>query len=113
MGTAFSDGCGLFQLDNVLCHKAKVVQEWFEEHYGFEALTWPPDSADLDPIKHFWDVQDKKFRSMETPSHKLQDLKDLLLTDLLPDTKCTFRRQAESMPPGVRAGLAAKGGPTL
>uniref|UniRef100_A0A3P8T8H4 Small RNA 2'-O-methyltransferase n=1 Tax=Amphiprion percula TaxID=161767 RepID=A0A3P8T8H4_AMPPE len=28
----FPDGCGLFQQDNVQCHKTKMVQEWFEEH---------------------------------------------------------------------------------
>ena len=25
----FSDGCGLFQQNNELCLKAKMVQEWF------------------------------------------------------------------------------------
>ena len=35
----FSDGCGLFQQDNAPCHKAKMVQEWFEEHSNkFEVL---------------------------------------------------------------------------
>ena len=32
MVMVFPDGCGLFQQDNVPCHKAKMVQEWFEEH---------------------------------------------------------------------------------
>ncbi|KAK3549192.1 hypothetical protein QTP70_034192, partial [Hemibagrus guttatus] len=44
METVFPDGCGLFQQDNVLCHKGKMVQEWFDEHNNeFVVLTWPPD----------------------------------------------------------------------
>jgi len=31
MEMVFPGGCGLFQQDNALCHKAKMVQEWFEE----------------------------------------------------------------------------------
>ena len=38
MGTVFHDG--LFQQDNAACHKAKMVQEWFEEHNNkIEVLT--------------------------------------------------------------------------
>ena len=52
MGTVFHDGCGLFQHDNALCHKAKMVQEWFGEHNNnFEALTWLSNSPDLSPIE--------------------------------------------------------------
>ncbi|KAK3535736.1 hypothetical protein QTP70_020983 [Hemibagrus guttatus] len=32
METVFPDGCVVFQEDNAPCHKAKVVQEWFDEH---------------------------------------------------------------------------------
>ena len=32
MEMVFTDGCGLFQQDNAPCLKAKMDQEWFEEH---------------------------------------------------------------------------------
>ena len=45
METVFPDGCGLFQLDKAPCHKAKMVQECFEEHNNkFEVLPWPQNS---------------------------------------------------------------------
>ena len=67
MKTVFPDGCGLFQQDNALCHKAKIVHEQFEEHNNkFEGLTWPPNSPDLNPIVHLWDVLDKQVQ-MESP----------------------------------------------
>ena len=61
MEMEFHDGCGLFQPNNVPCLKTKIVQEWFEEHNNeFEVLTWPPNSPDVNPIEHLWDVLDKQ-----------------------------------------------------
>jgi len=106
-------GCDLFHQDNAPCHKAKMLQEWFEEHnIEFEVLNWPPSSPDLNPIEHLWDVLNKQVRSMEAPPHNLQDLKDLLLTSWCQIPQHTFRSLVESMPRWVRAVLAAKGGQT-
>ncbi|KAK3534421.1 hypothetical protein QTP86_015225, partial [Hemibagrus guttatus] len=61
METLFPDGCGLFQQDNAPCHKAEMVQEWFDDHNNqFEVLTPPPNSPDLNPIQHLWDVLENK-----------------------------------------------------
>uniref|UniRef100_A0A0E9WSK0 Tc1-like transposase DDE domain-containing protein n=1 Tax=Anguilla anguilla TaxID=7936 RepID=A0A0E9WSK0_ANGAN len=92
---------------------AKIVQEWFEEHdREFKVLPWPPNSPDLNPIEHLWDVLEKQVRSMEAPPHNLQDLNDLLLTSWCQIPEDTFRGLVESMPRWVRAVLAARGGPT-
>lgn len=32
MEMVLPDASGLFQQDDVPCHKAKMVQEWFEKH---------------------------------------------------------------------------------
>ncbi|KAK3522560.1 hypothetical protein QTP86_023282 [Hemibagrus guttatus] len=78
----------------------------------FEELTSPPNSPDLNPIQHLWDVLDKQVPSMEAPPHNLQDLKDLLLTSWCQIPQHTFRDLVKCMPRRVRAVLAAKGGPT-
>ncbi|KAE8297395.1 Transposable element Tcb1 transposase Transposable element Barney transposase [Larimichthys crocea] len=110
METVFPDGSGLFQQENAPYHKAKVVQEWFEEHNNeFEVLTWPPNSPDLNPMGDLWDALDKQVRSMEAPP---QDLKDLLQTSWCQIPQHTFRGLVESMPQRVSAVLAAEGGPT-
>jgi len=96
METAFPGGCGLFQQENAPCHKAKMVQEWFEEHNNeFEVLTWPPNSPDLNQIEHLWDVLNKQVQSMEAPPRNLQDLKDLLLTSWCQIPQHTFRGLVE------------------
>ncbi|KAK3568332.1 hypothetical protein QTP86_004231 [Hemibagrus guttatus] len=97
METLFPDGCVLFQQDNAPCHKAEMVQEWFDEHNNqFEVLTLPPNSPDLNPIQHLWDVLDKQVRSMEASPHNLQDLKDLQLTSWCQIPQHTFRDLVES-----------------
>ncbi|KAF7641916.1 hypothetical protein LDENG_00268470 [Lucifuga dentata] len=84
-----------------------MIQELFEEHEKeFKVLTWPPNSPDLNPIQHLWDVLEKQVRSMEVPPRNLQDLKDLLLMSWC-QIPGHLQRSMESMPPRVRAVLAA------
>lgn len=45
----------------------------------FKLVTKPPNSLDLNLIKHLWDLLDKQVRPMEAPPCDLQQLKDLLL----------------------------------
>lgn len=43
------DGCGLFQQDNVSCHRGEMDQGWWEDHKDqFGMLNWPLNSTDLD-----------------------------------------------------------------
>ncbi|GFW06991.1 transposase domain containing protein [Trichonephila clavipes] len=42
---------GMFQQDKALCHKAKIVLDWFQEHDAeFQLMSWGPDSLDLNLI---------------------------------------------------------------
>ena len=59
MATVFPDGSGLFQQDN-----APILQKLFRNGLRsmteFKVLTWPPNSPDLNPIEHLWDVLEKQ-----------------------------------------------------
>ncbi|KAM9391739.1 BAR/IMD domain-containing adapter protein 2-like 2 [Pholidichthys leucotaenia] len=71
--------------DNVLCHKAKMVQEWFEErNIESEVLTWPPNSPDLNPVEHLWDLLDKQIHG--GPTSELTGLKGSAANILVSDT---------------------------
>lgn len=42
-----------------------ILQNWFrngfeEQNNEFKVFTWPPNSTDLNPVKHLWDMLDKQ-----------------------------------------------------
>ncbi|KAK3509169.1 hypothetical protein QTP70_020280 [Hemibagrus guttatus] len=92
METVFPDGCGLFQQDNAPCHKAKTVQEWFDEHNNL-ASKFPRFQSNRASVG----CAGQTSRSMETPPRNVQDLKDLLLTSWCQIPQHTFRDLVESM----------------
>ncbi|GBM75485.1 hypothetical protein AVEN_54083-1 [Araneus ventricosus] len=60
----FPTGNGIFQQDNASCHKARIVLEWFEQHTDeFHLMSWPPNSPDLNPKEHIWDVMEWQLRA--------------------------------------------------
>jgi len=57
---------GYFQQDNAPCHKARINSDWFLKHNsGFTALKWPPQSPDLNPIEHRWDVVERELYALD------------------------------------------------
>jgi len=63
MTTVFPSSDGYLQQDNAPCHKAHIISNWFLEHDDeFTVLQWPPQSPDLNPIEHLWDVVEREIR---------------------------------------------------
>ncbi len=106
MTTVYPSSDGYFQQDNVPCHKAQIISDWFLEHDNeFTLLKWPPQSPDLNPIEHLWDVVEREIHILDVQPTNLQQLRDAIMS-------ICFQHLVESMPRRIKAVLKAKGGPT-
>ncbi len=81
MATVHPSSDGYFQQDNAPCHKAQIISHWFLEHDNeFTLLKWPPQSSDLNPIEHLWDVVERKIRILDVQPANLQQLRDPIMS---------------------------------
>ncbi len=104
---------GYFQQDNAPCHKAQTISDWFLEHDNeFTSLKWPPQSPDLNPIEHLWNVVEREIRIMDVQPTNMQQLCDAILSKWTKISEECFQHIVESMPRIIKAVLKAKGGPT-
>ncbi len=96
-----------FQQDNALCHKDQIISDWFLEHDNeFTLLKWPPQSPDLNPIEHLWDVVEREIHIMDV------QLCDAIISIWTKISEESFQHLVESMPRRIKVVLKAKGGPT-
>ncbi len=98
-----------FQQDNEPCHKAQIISDWFLEHDNeFTLLKWPPQSPDLNPIEHLWDVVEREIHIMDVQTTNLQQLRDALMSIWTKISDECYNTLFESMPQRIKAVLKAK-----
>ncbi len=106
-----SDGC--YQQDNAPCHKVQIISDCFLEHDNeLTLLKWHPQSPDLNPIEHFWDVVEREIHIMDVQPTNLQQLRDAIMSIWTKISEECFQHIVESMPRRIWAVMRTKGGPT-
>ncbi len=81
MTTVYPSSDGYFQQDNAPCHKAQIISNWFLEHDNeFTVLQWLPQSPDLNPTPHLWDVVEWEIGIMDVQPTNLQQLCDAIMS---------------------------------
>ncbi len=99
MTTVYPSRDGYFQQDNAPCHKAQIISDWFLEHDNeFTLLTWPPQSPDLNPIEHLWDLVEREICFMDVQPTNLQQLCDAIMFIWTKISEECFQHLVESMP---------------
>ncbi len=110
MTTVYPSSDGYFQKDNAPCHKAQIISDWFLEHDNeFTLLKWPPQSPDLNPIEHLWDVVEREICIMDVQPTNLQQLRDAIMSIWTKFSEECFQHLVESMPRRLRRFWRQKG----
>ncbi len=113
MTTVYPSSDGYFQQDNAPCHKAQIISDWFLEHGNeFTLLKWPPESPDLNPIEHLWDVVEREIRIMDEQRQICSNCVMLSCQICTKISEGYFQHLVESMPRIIKAVIKVKGGPT-
>ncbi len=106
MTTVYLSSDATSSRNNASCHKAQIISDRFLEHDNeFTLLKWPPQSPDLNPIEHLWDVVEREIRIMTN----LQQLRDDIMSMWTKISEECFQHLVESMLRRIKAVLKVKG----
>ncbi len=99
MTNVYPSSDGYFQQDNAPFHKVKILSDWFLEHENeFTLLKWPPQSLDLNPIEHLWDVVEREIHIMDVQLKYLQQLREAIMSIWTKISEECFQPLIESIP---------------
>lgn len=99
----------LFQQDNDPKHTADIVKLWLLYNTPKQLKT-PPQSPDLNPIEHLWDMLEKKIRTHQITSKTM--LKEVMEQEWGNITSAETTKLVQSMPKRLAEVLRRKGYPT-
>ena len=91
-------------------HRARVVAQWFDEHDADVIhMSWPSQSADMNPVEHLWDILGRSLRQrLPPPSNRWESI-DFLVEEWCRIPPAEFQTLVDSMPRCIQTVLAARG----
>ncbi|GBN75143.1 Transposable element Tc1 transposase [Araneus ventricosus] len=113
MAFLFPTGIEIIHQDNAPCHKARIVLECFEEHTDeLHLMSWRPNSPDINPMEHIWDVMERQLRAETPPCPNISTLRDHSLDIWYNLSPVMYQKLVASMRRRIAAVLKVKGGAT-
>lgn len=100
-----------FVQDNCPIHRARIVQDWFNQHRDIKVIPWPARSPDLNPIENIWGLMVQRWEgrdercSEQLEAHCKEVWENLRGTDVCFNIVSSMRRRLQSC-------IDNKGGPT-
>ena len=101
----------IFQEDNAPIHTSRLSKEW-KARNNVTTLPWPPQSPDLNPIEHLWDVLERKIRAHNPLPKNKEELWQILQEEWSQINNNVIQSLVDSMPRRVTAVIDNKGHPT-
>ena len=101
----------IFQQDNDSKHTSGLAKQWFQDH-GIDVLLWPPQSPDLNPIEHLWEILKRRLASYERAPGGILELWERVQDEWEKIDIEICQKLIESLPKRVEAVIKAKGGYT-
>nr|CCA20410.1 PREDICTED: similar to predicted protein putative [Albugo laibachii Nc14] len=105
---AFDVGTQIFQHDNAAPHAARHTRTWLKDQ-GFDVMTCPACSPDLNPIENVWGYMSRHVYANGRQFHSIQELKNAIqqVWDQIPASY--FLTLVSSMPKRVQMVKEANG----
>lgn len=98
MTTVYLSSGGYSQQDNVPCNVDQIISNWFyKQGNKLIVLQWPPQSTDLRPIKHLWEMVEWAIPTMAVQSTNLPKLSDATMLIWIKICKECFQDLVESV----------------
>ncbi|GBM65896.1 hypothetical protein AVEN_124317-1 [Araneus ventricosus] len=74
----------------------------FEEHTDeFHLTSWPPNSPDLNPMKHIWNIMELQLRVQTPPCPNIPTLRDRCLDIWYNLSPAMYQKRVASMPRSI------------
>jgi transposase len=74
IGLASVDPRLILQDDNARPHRARIVQEYHDQHLNYTHLKWPSYSPDLNPFEQAWDMLVRVMAEVHPQPKHFEDL---------------------------------------
>ena len=101
----------VFQQDNDPKHTSRLANDWFNQN-RVNLMDWPPQSPDMNPIKHLWHALKQRLRTYPEPPKGIHELWERIQDEWLKIPVETCQNLISNMPGRIQALLKAKGGYT-